>query len=79
MKVKTGVTRLLKRLPAGGPEHDALAALATTLAEALDGDPPATATPNLARELRATIAALTASPDEAADPEVEELLRDVRR
>ena len=78
MKVRTGVGRLLRRIPAGGPEHDALSALAVMLATALDDDPPASAAPNLARELRATIAALTRQP-EGDGGELEELLRDVRR
>jgi len=77
-KVETAVRRLVREIPPGAPpEQGVYAAVALRLAVMLDAGPVESAAPNIARELRALVAALTVS--DTADRELDELLRGLQR
>jgi len=76
-KIETAVRRLIKAAP-DGPAKEVHGRLALRLAAALDGGGTGSTTANVARELRATVAALLPGQGVAED-ELSEILAGLRR
>ena len=76
-KIETAVRELIKAAPEG-PAKGVYGRLALRLAAALDGGGTGSTTANVARELRATIAALLPEREEASS-ELDEVLAGLRR
>lgn len=77
-RIETAVRKLVRSVPPGREDRDALAALALRLARTLDEDAAGSQTAAVSRELRACLAALVLDTDET-DDELDQLLADVRR